>query len=195
MNKNKCVFVIGPESSGSMLIAKICAHVLGILPYGEWNGVGWCERSDGHRVCHRSLPFGDPPQYPDIERWIADYSSGYDVYFVLTTRDLSISELSRFERWARPFAHSRHESLIAREIMVRVLSGPQARMLWSYETFMFLGDAYLKELYEFLRIESVFSPRLLDANAAKVSRPHLVSIVLKRLNKALKRTRQSLLRH
>jgi len=38
--KNKCVFIICPESTGSMLVAKICSHVFGIHSYGQWNGVG-----------------------------------------------------------------------------------------------------------------------------------------------------------
>jgi hypothetical protein len=36
--KNKCVFVIGPESTGSKLIAKVCSHALGIDKFGVWNG-------------------------------------------------------------------------------------------------------------------------------------------------------------
>ena len=69
--KNKCVFTIGPESSGSMLIAKIVTEVLGIESYGNWNAVGWIDKGN-HKVCHRSLPFGIPQKYPDIEKWIID---------------------------------------------------------------------------------------------------------------------------
>jgi hypothetical protein len=33
--QGRCVFVVGPESSGSMLAAKIVAHVLGVRAYGQ----------------------------------------------------------------------------------------------------------------------------------------------------------------
>ncbi len=50
--KNKCVFTIGPESSGSKLVARLIAEVLDIESYDEWNGVGWADK-DKHKICHR----------------------------------------------------------------------------------------------------------------------------------------------
>ena len=79
MNK-KCVFVIGPEGTGSKLIARVISHVLGIQAYGEWRGGEWSDEG-GHKVCHRSLPFGRASRYPDIAEWIAENESDYQVFF------------------------------------------------------------------------------------------------------------------
>lgn len=164
---NKCVFVLGPESSGSMLIAKICSHVLGIHEYGEWSGVAWSHKGR-HKVCHRSLPHGYPPIFPNIEEWISENEKEYDIHFILTTRDISISELSRFHRWAKPFKQSRDESVKAREIMITIIHSRQAYFIWSYETFMFLKKEYLNCLYLFLGVKSDFIPSLIDTNRSKV---------------------------
>lgn len=188
--KNKCVFVIGPESTGSMLAAKICSHVLGIDSYGQWNGVAWSDRGH-HKVCHRSLPYGTPPQYPDIQQWVAENQDSHELYFVLTTRDITISELSRFERWSRSFEESRKESEIACRILVDVISAGHRNMVWSYESFMFLGNSYLRSLYDFLDVASDFSPELVDANAAKVIRPHPAYVAYRRVSKALYSWRKS----
>lgn len=189
--KNKCVFVIGPESTGSMLVAKICAHVMGIHPYGEWNGVAWSDTGT-HKVCHRSLPYGTPPEYPSIEQWVAENASTHELYFILTTRDITISELSRFERWSRPFDQSRAESDTARKIMSEVIDGKHDYLVWSYESFMFLGRGYLDGLYKFLNVESSFCPELIDANRGKVFKPNPVFVAFKRLAKSGKRAKQSL---
>ena len=70
MINKKCIFVIGPESSGSMLIARILAHTLGIIKFGKWSGYGKVE-DNTHKIIHRSLPYHlNPPEYPDIEKWI-----------------------------------------------------------------------------------------------------------------------------
>lgn len=167
---NKCVFVIGPESSGSKLIAKVCAHVLGIYEFGQWNGTGSCESGE-HKVYHRSLPYGDPPKYPDIQEWIEENKSRYELYFILTTRDISISELSRHDRWSRPAELSRQQSLKAKEIMVGVMKSGFNFFIWSYETFIFLDKNYLDLLYRYLGVESDFLPELIDGNRKKII-PH-----------------------
>jgi len=75
------------DLNGTKLIAKIISHALNIDQYGEWNGMGWSDKGM-HKVCHRSLPFLIPPQYPDIEKWIHENRHVYDVFFVITTRDI-----------------------------------------------------------------------------------------------------------
>jgi len=168
--KNKCVFVIGPESSGSMLIARICSHVLNIQRYGEWNGVAWSDKGS-HKVCHRSLPYGNPPQYPDIKRWVSENEKDYDLYFILTTRDITISEISRFNRWSKPIEQSQLESAKAKEIIATVINAGHSFFIWSYETFMYLEGSYLDILYQFLGVKSDFIPELIDANPGKIGQP------------------------
>jgi hypothetical protein len=164
----KCVFVFGPESSGSKLIAKICSHVLDIDRYGDWNGGSWSDHGL-HKVYHRSLPYGIPPRFPDIIKLIAENEKDYDLYFILTTRDISISEISRFKRFSKPHDQLQLESAKAREIITDLLKSDQKCFIWSYETLMFLQQAYLNQLYHFLRVSTDFSPKLVDGNVGKIN--------------------------
>ena len=164
---NKCVCIIGPESSGSKLIARICSHVLGISQFNEWNGTGW-SNNGLHKVIHRSLPYDIPPKFPDVDEWISANTGKFEIYFILTTRDISISEISRFQRWGKPLHQSREETSVAREIMISVLHKNVNCFIWSYESFMFLGKEYLKSLYSFLGVESEFMPIIIDGNKSKV---------------------------
>jgi len=166
--KHKCVFVIGPESSGSKLIAKIISHALNIDQYGEWNGMGWTEKGM-HKVCHRSLPFLIPPQYPDIEKWIHDNQGGYDIFFVITTRDITLSEISRIKRFKKTSTQVQEESKRANEIICDVINSGKNYYIWSYETFMFLKKDYLILLYNFLGIDSDYMPALIDGNSKAIT--------------------------
>lgn len=165
---NKCVLVMGTESSGSKLIAKICSHVLEIQMFGDWNGNAWSDNGI-NKVYHRSLPYNNPPQYPNIDELLFDNRENYQIYFILTTRDNTISELSRSNKYAKPREQSRLESHKAREIMTNILRSNHRSFIWSYETFMFLQLEYLKKLYQFLEIESNFIPELIDGNISKIA--------------------------
>ena len=166
-NKNKCVFTIGPESTGSMLVAKIIADVLGVERYGQWNGVGWIDKGT-NKVCHRSLPFNIPPQYPNIEQWISSNQESYDIFFVLTTRDITLSEKSRINRFGKNLHQVGLESIQAKNRILDLLNSEQKCFIFSYETFMYLELGYLKELYRFLDVESEFIPTLIDGNRKKL---------------------------
>ncbi|MFZ4520872.1 MAG: hypothetical protein ACOYNC_04165 [Bacteroidales bacterium] len=164
--KNKCVFVIGPESSGSKLIARICSHALGIKQFEDWNGTGWSDNGN-HKVLHRSLPYDNPPKFPDIDEWISANEKEYELYLILTTRDITVSEFSRLKRWGKSSSQSIEETEKARIIMTSVMKREIAFFIWSYETFLFLGKDYLDCLYKFLGINSDFIPELIDGNRGK----------------------------
>lgn len=164
----KCIFIIGPESSGSKLVARICAHVLNIVDFNEWDGSAWCDMGN-HKICHRSLPYNIPPQFPDITKWIRDNENDFKIHFVLTTRDITISQLSRSERWSKHQEQTVRESTIAKKIMSQVMQSSFPHIIWSYETFMFLGTAYLQHLYKFLEVKSDFTPELLDGNLKRIN--------------------------
>jgi hypothetical protein len=173
--KKKCVFIIGPESSGSTLIAQIISAALN----GDtaWSGRGFnccdsafCDRQNDfsqpcskveHLVCHRSLPFGLEPEWPPIEEW----QSKYDAYFVLCTRDSTVSALSvkkRFQRKPNLIADHQNE---AKKMITEVLRSDAKSFLWSYETFMFLNETYLQQVYCFLGLKSDYVPaEIKDAN-------------------------------
>jgi hypothetical protein len=167
--KKKCVFVLGPESTGSKLIGKVCSHAMGIQEFGTWEGSAWSD-AGGNKVYHRSLPYGLKPKFPDVDAWVAEHKDEFDISFVLTTRDITISQLSRYQRWKKPTQQAAEESETAKQIMLSVMEMPYPYFIWSYETFMFLGEAYLQTLYKFLDVECSFMPKLIDANAKKVKK-------------------------
>lgn len=177
MADKACVFVIGPESSGSKMVARIAADALGVAKYGDWDGTGWCD-GPANIVCHRSLPYGDPPQFPDVDAWIAEYGPRYELYFILATRDLNISELSRGRRFHKPAGQLAAESARAHAIMESIIRSEHRWFIWSYESFMFLRKCYLDQLYAFLGVRSDFMPELRDGNRKRLDQ--LVRILSRR---------------
>lgn len=174
----RCVFVIGPESSGSMLIAKTLSAALGIDAFGQWNGEGWSTSSGtprpdgtpGDRLCHRSLPYDlHPARWPDIDAWITEYADSHDVRFVLCTNDIFLSEQSRIDRFGKTVAECEQETARARDMILDVRSRDVPSMIWSYETFMLLDKSYLDDLYAFIGIQSDFMPTLRDANRKRLT--------------------------
>ena len=187
---NKCVFVMGPEGSGSKLAARLCADALGISPFGEWDGNGWCE-GQSCKVLHRSLPYGDPPRFPDIAQWVARNEGDSDLYFVLTTRDQTLSEYSRLSRFPKSLSQLHAESEHAQAAMAEVMRSGQKYFIWSYETFMLLGADYLGDLHLFLAAESGSLPQLVDGNAARIARGwmgrwHVIRSVRERFARSLR---------
>ena len=124
MTIRKAIFVVGPESSGSTYIAKVISQNLDVSP---WSGRGFnccddpfCDKNNGYLypcrtidniVCHRSVPYGGS-NYPPIEEW----KKIYNCYFVICTRDISISEISRNRRFRKNLATCRTESSKAQDI-------------------------------------------------------------------------------
>ena len=94
-----CVFVVGTESSGSKLIARILAHALGIRPYGTWNASGWATSPESpHRICHRSRRQRWPERPRNIMREVMRTCSytiwSYETFMLL--RDEYLQGLYRF---------------------------------------------------------------------------------------------------
>jgi len=162
----KCIFVLGPESSGSSLIARIVSANLNQHAITEYNGVNFNAERFKHRVCHRSLPsaYRKGPNWPDIDLWLTKFKD-YDINFILCTRDLNISERSRRTRNFRTTGrgHS-EESEEARRIMSDILTRELPSFIWSYETFMYLKVDYLRQLNRFLEIKAELLPELKDGN-------------------------------
>jgi hypothetical protein len=173
--KESCIFVIGPESSGSTLIAKIISTALN--GNSEWNGRGFnccnsatCDLDNDfvypcseveHLVCHRSLPFMLEPKWPPIKKW----QKTYDARFIICTRDTTISQLSVASRFKRKAETIVDHQKTAKQIVAELLDSEEKCFIWSYETFMCLHENYLQELFKFLKIESNYFPETLkDAN-------------------------------
>jgi len=164
---NKCVFVVGPESTGSKLISRILADALGVVQYSQWDGTG-CVDNGKDKLCHRSLPYGIPPRYPDIADWINKHRDDYELFFVITTRDITLSETSRIKRFPKNLGQVRRETKHAKMIISELLKSNNKCYIFSYETFMFLQIDYLRKLYEFLGIDSTFIPELIDGNVRRI---------------------------
>jgi hypothetical protein len=185
--QRRCVFVVGPESSGSRLAAKIVAHVLGVHAYGHWaRPVGWSHSDLPHgnvsdsvqnnavaartdTVCHRSLPYGRKGVYPDLERWCSMNSDAL-TQFVITTRDVSIVDRSKRIRFNRTESLCKLNRQRSRQWIAAVLQRKLPYFIWSYETLVYLREDYLRQLYAFLGVESDFvPPDLFDGNQKYVS--------------------------
>lgn len=170
LDRKKIVFVIGQESSGSRLVARACAHSLGIVDFDDWNAIGWTH-SEKASVCHRSLPYGTPPKFPDITRWLEKYGPNNDLFFVITTRDVTLSDISKVEVFGKSTALVMSERHKVRAVIAQAMASGHPYTFVSYETLMFLGEPYWKELYAFLGIPLADQkfPVLKDANEKRIS--------------------------
>ena len=142
--------------------------------------------NDSDKIIHRSLPYHlNPPEYPDIKKWINKNKDKYQLFFILCTRDRSISEISRIERFAKTKKQVRLESNKAREIINSILEQEEyPYFIFSYETLVFLKINYLKLVYKFIGIKSDFIPNIYDANKSRmrlrISRIKMIKEIIKR---------------
>jgi hypothetical protein len=99
--------------------------------------------------------------WPPIEEW----QSIYNAYFIICTRDTTISKLSvakRFKRKIETISEHQNQSM---QIIVDILRSKSKSFIWSYETFMFLKEYYLRELFRFVDVQSEYIPEcIIDGN-------------------------------
>ncbi len=171
--KQKCIFITGPESSGSTLIAKLLSEVLG---NPTWSGRGFnccddgqCDAENGYvkpckpvnpLVCHRSLPFKH--YWPPIEEW----KDAYDGKYVICTRDKNVSQISQLKRfdWKDEDILNNEEQRVLELLDDLINDKKSLTFIWSYETYVLLGQTYLYLLADFLeiphdRFKEVIPPR------------------------------------
>jgi hypothetical protein len=159
--KENCIFITGPESSGSTLVAKIIAQVLG---NPTWSGRGFnccddaqCDADNGYinpcrkverLVCHRSLPFKH--YWPPFDAWKEKYNGKY----IICTRDKTIcrySQLTRFS-WKDEKILKEEEKKVSLLLDDLINSEDTSTFIWSYETYVLLGKTYLNLLADYLEI-------------------------------------------
>ena len=166
------IIVTGPESSGGSLVARTIAHVLGVSHYNDWSGMDPHTVSDKYlKVQHTSLPASRPAVFADVQKWI--YGDGGDVHisFVLTVRDNGISIRSKMRRAEMALDEAENHNVRAAQLMAEIAASHRPHLFFSYESLIFLGSAYLKELYRFLGVDSDFVPPLIDANTRYLKPP------------------------
>lgn len=168
--RDKCIMVIGPESTGTHFISQILVCAAGIrndMDTAKFGDFGEIE-NEMNRVHHISLPTSPKAVFMPIEQMVVDFKKQFkEVYVVCCTRDITMSEKSRLNRM--PFRtpddvvnHTEHANKIISGV---IENHSDISFIWSYETFMFLKHNYMKKLYEFLKIENDFTEYVVnDAN-------------------------------
>lgn len=154
---NKTIFVIGPEASGSRLIARYVARAHKL--HG-WDGHGWICGPDAC-VLHCSLPYTKHRHWLDVEGCIRKYQNRF---WILCTRDTHCSQSSSIQsKWTN--TQRADNNLMASQVMQCLLLGQERTYVWSYETFMLLQNSYLKDLCEgFLGVKKPGLLQLKDGN-------------------------------
>ncbi len=170
----KIIVVVGAESSGNKLIFEILKKSDNYADDEKKMALWWDKpesiECDVERITFRSLPHGgigngrkfvDPVAFADDA-----VRAGYDVRFVVTTRDRSIVERSKTGFHCIGNAGlAKNEMDETRKILGWLISTHGERcFLWNYETFMFLRGHYLDSLYRWLGIEMRNLPELIDGN-------------------------------
>ena len=164
--KPRLIAVIGPESSGSTHLAKLLTTALGL----EWSfrslqqfPTTEKDKRLPNKVFHASLPAFPDHKFIDIEAFEKNNKKFYErIDYVVCTRDITISEQSRRQRWPkRDFSLLEEHRQKAKSIIEHVLTTKRS-MIWSYETFMFLKHQYLVRLFNFLEIDLKNIPDLND---------------------------------
>lgn len=163
--KTGCI-VVGPESSGSVFVAKVVSHVLGhCQEFGDWNGYGFNDKIGADKlVLHRSVPYDRPKKFPTSAAELLEPFQGYDdVKIVLTSRDRTISMSSKIRRFGGGISQARLDLATARPLFAELLDRDDV-LVWNYETMVLFGQPYFNRLYRFLGVESDFRPDVVDAN-------------------------------
>ena len=182
--KNKFVLVIGRASTGSKLIAKLMAHILGVTEYGTWEGHDCpIENNSENIVIHKSLP--NDRDWPDVNGIISEYPD-HEIYIIITTREETLAKQSRTDTYHWTEEQEENDKFLSKNIISSVMNSGNKFFIWSYETFMFLGIDYLISLCKFMGIEEPEIPDydFIDANPKRI-RDSIVSAFRKWMNNYL----------
>lgn len=166
-HKKTCWIVCGPESSGSVFIAKTISHATGaskqFSDYSgyEYNGVIGID----NLVLHRSIPFQRPKKnHQVLLAEINELRQSYDVVnYILTTRDPLISIISKANCYGGDLDEGRRDLDDARDFFISISKEPTC-FIWSYETMLLLGAGYFECLYRFFDLQSNFVPAIINQN-------------------------------
>lgn len=173
----RLVVITGFESSGSVFLARVVSVVLGkCAKFGDWSGYGWNgEQGDDLIIIHRSMPFTRNPKkwWSELEQEIEALES-YSKEFIVCTRDLNISKLSRLKRFGGTLDKYHDDDRKARGIFFELLARERC-FVFSLESAIALEGAYYKILFEWLGVSSNFRPNVFDAN-----RPYIRPLYLMR---------------
>jgi hypothetical protein len=166
-NTKTCWIVCGPESSGSVLIAKTISHAIGASSqFSDYSGYGYNgEIGIDNLVLHRSIPFLRPKKnHHDLQAEIDELKQSYGVInYILTTREPLVSIISKTNRFGGDIDEGQRDLDDARDFFLSISREPTC-FIWSYETMLLLGAGYFECLYRFFDVSSDFVPTVRDAN-------------------------------
>lgn len=168
----KAYIITGPESSGSVFIAQVIAHVTGKDScYKDWSGYRWNGNlGDDLIIVHLSQPAGDKHDEFYPLSWFQETLKDYDRYFILTTRDVTIIKESKRHRFHCSSKKIKEHEALSKNILSEILLHEKC-FIWNFETQIYLKEAYFQLLYDFLGISSSFFPYdLYDANKKYIVR-------------------------
>ena len=174
--------VVGPESTGSVFLAKTISYALGTCKFfGEWDGYGHNSTTvcEGY-VIHRSIPYDRPKLWQtDLLNEVNEIKSQFQfVHYILTTRDKNISIESKIRRFGGSLLEANKDYDFAMPFFKSLARDDV--FIWNYETMLLLGDAYFLKLYKFYGISSSFIPSVRDGNLPYIKRgglPRIYSFV------------------
>ena len=117
------------------------------------------------------MPFTRNPKrwLEDLELEIASLET-HSTEFVICTRDLNASNRSRLKRFGGTIEEYEADNEKAKSVFEGLMCNERCFVM-SYESAVALGDAYYRTLFDWLGVDSQFSPPIFDAN-----RPHIRDI-------------------
>ena len=83
--------------------------------------------------------------YVDLQKW-AEYHKDYDRSVVVITRCPDIAVLARLRTFGGTAEGKTAQGALAHKLIASWLGGSERIFLWSYETLVMLGGAYLKHM-------------------------------------------------
>ena len=183
-----CWIVVGPESSGSVLIAKTLSYAVGhCKKFGDYSGYGYNDEIGANNlVLHRSLPYKRPKRFQeDLQSELNVFINQYNkVNYVLTSRDVNCSIQSKMARFKDTFKEAQSDYLDAAPYFSELVLD-QNCFIWSYESMNLYKESYFKRLYDFYGINSQFYPDVYDGNERYI-RKSLVQNAVNHMSKIMK---------
>jgi hypothetical protein len=167
----RLVIILGFESSGSVFCGRVISYVLGKCSrFGEWNGYGWNGNiGDDLVIIHRSMPYGRKKKWmEELLEEISDMKH-YSKEFIICTRDLNISKISRISRFGGNWSEYLRDDERATKIFSEIMKD-ENYFIFSYESAAALGGHYYTTLYNWLKVESAFCPPFFDGNAPYINK-------------------------
>jgi len=157
---HQAVIVVGLESSGSKVAALYVADILEHpeLVHDLWDAHG-ARAACFHRgkkhycttVLHRSLPHGSC--FPQVNQLIEILRENNfkDVKLIVATRDSTISSQSKsWTHQSNPSVANLEQHIAVRQLANLLTNPPSPVYVFSYESYMMLGQAYMAPLLAFL---------------------------------------------